>query len=629
MSIRSSSFTTVRPKRAIVAAAIAALAASLASAPPDAGGEETGSASTASTAASIPPRTFVVRHVRVFDGTRVLPVDDVFVRDGMIVAVGPTIDVSDQVPTVDGAGRTLLPGLIDAHTHSFGNARRDAIRFGVTTELDMFGDWRQIAAAKRDREQHGPVAVADLWSAGTLATVPHGHGTEYGFPIPTLTRPEEAASFVRDRIAEGSDYLKIILEDGSAYGHPLPTLDAPTVDALVAAAHANGKLTMAHVATEAEAVEAADAHVDGLAHVFIDRVASDGDVTRIRTSGTFVVATLSVAATAGGADFGQSLVDDARLKPWLAAGQVDSLRAHFPPDWQRASLFTNAIENVRRLHAAGVPILAGTDAGNPGTAHGASLHGELQLLVRAGLTPIEALTAATSLPAKTFALGDRGRIAPGMRADLLLVDGDPTTDVEATRAIVAVWKNGALVDRTLLAAERIDASKAAAPSAARISDFDGGSIAVTYGQNWTVTTDQLAGGKSSATQSWQADVAGGSKGALHVDGTIDPGLPYAWAGTLFMPGAQPFEAVDFSHRVLLVFKVRGAPRTLSAMIFSGSATQRTPSIVSFEVKPEWTEVRIALGRFEGADFNRLRGLAFTAGLPAGPFAFEIDDVRIQ
>lgn len=582
-------------------------------------------------AAATPSQTFVVRHARVFDGVRVLAgPTDVFVKDGMIASIGHDLRVPAGVASFDGAGRTLLPGLIDAHTHSFLDARRDAIRFGVTTELDMFGDYHQIAAAKKDREQHGPVAVADLWSAGTLATVPHGHGTEYGFPIPTLTRPDEAPAFVKARLAEGSDYIKIILEDGSAYGKVIPSLDAPTVDALVAAAHASHRLAIAHVATEAEAMTAIDAHIDGLAHVFFDRIADDDAVRRIKQSGAFVVGTLSVAATAGAANFGQTLVDDPRLKDYLTSGQMASLRANFPSGWSRPALFTNAIENVRLLHAAGVPILAGTDSGNPGTAHGASLQGELQLLVRAGLTPSEALTAATELPATKFGLGDRGRIAPGMRADLLLVEGDPTTDITATRAIVDIWKNGALVDRSLNAEER----KAKAPAAVStadpsISDFEGGEIAVRSGQNWIITSDQLAGGKSTATQHWIAGGADGSKGAMQVSGNVTADFPFAWAGTLYMPGAQPFEPVDFSTRKTLVFKVRGDARALSAMIFSGPPTNRMPSIAPFDATSQWTEVRIPLSRFPGADFTHLRGLAFTAGLPAGPFTFEIDDVRIE
>src|SRR5262249_39948733 len=109
------------------------------------------------------------------------------------------------------------------------------------------------------------------------------------------------------------------------------------------------------------------------------------------------------------------------------------------------SQFPPALASLVR---AGVEILAGTDANNPGTAHGASLHDELSLLVQDGLAnATAALTAATSAPARRFGLTDRGRVAPGLRADLLLVDGDPTTRIADTRRIVAVWKHGLRMDR--------------------------------------------------------------------------------------------------------------------------------------------------------------------------------------
>ena len=105
-----------------------------------------------------------------------------------------------------------------------------------------------------------------------------------------------------------------------------------------------------------------------------------------------------------------------------------------------------ALDNVRRLHDAGVRILAGDDTPNF-AAHGVSIHGEMQLLTRAGLKPAEALEAATRGPAKAFRLSDRGRIVPGARADLVLVDGNPLSDIKATRAIVHVFKNGYAVRR--------------------------------------------------------------------------------------------------------------------------------------------------------------------------------------
>lgn len=102
----------------------------------------------------------------------------------------------------------------------------------------------------------------------------------------------------------------------------------------------------------------------------------------------------------------------------------------------------HAYEAVRLLHEAGVPILAGSDAPNPGTFNGSSMHRELELLVRAGLTPLEALAGATSAAADAFDLQDRGRIAPGLRADLVLVEGDPTTDILQSRLVSGIWKEG-------------------------------------------------------------------------------------------------------------------------------------------------------------------------------------------
>ncbi|MGH3721447.1 MAG: amidohydrolase family protein [Pseudonocardiaceae bacterium] len=114
----------------------------------------------------------------------------------------------------------------------------------------------------------------------------------------------------------------------------------------------------------------------------------------------------------------------------------------------KAARLAVALESVAALRAAGVPVLAGTDTPNSGTAAGASLHRELELLVRAGLTPAEALTAATAAPARWFGLHGRGRTAPGCQADLLLVDGDPTVDILATRSVVSVWRRGTRFHRS-------------------------------------------------------------------------------------------------------------------------------------------------------------------------------------
>jgi len=394
-----------------------------------------------------PSKPVAFRNVRVFDGSTSMRRGDVVIQGDRIVAVGPDLAVPAGADVIDGNGLTLLPGLIDSHTHSYGDALRTAIVFGVTTELDMFTDYRMAASIRKQQAEAKTHNMADLFSAGTLVTAPHGHGTEYGLPIPTINGPEEAQAFVDARIAEGSDYIKIIYDDGKTYGLSIPTISKATMAAVAAAAHKRGKLAVAHIGSLQGARDAIESGVDGLAHLFVDRD-PDPDFGRfVADHHAFVIGTMTVLQAICRIPSGEALASDPALAPYIRPSDATNLKKMFPTRQGAEEHYSAAEEAVRQLKAAGVPILAGTDAPNPGTSHGASIHQEMELLVRAGLTPAEALSSATSIPAKQFRLADRGRIAPGLRADLLLVRGDPTSDIKATRNIVGVWKQGVKLDR--------------------------------------------------------------------------------------------------------------------------------------------------------------------------------------
>jgi hypothetical protein len=484
----------------------------------------------------------------------------------------------------------------------------------------MFTDARTLPLFKLERESTTSNDRSDVYSAGTLVTAAGGHGTEFGMRIPTLDRAEDAAAFIDARLAEGSDFIKLVMEDAALYGGARPTLSAQSVQAAIRAAKARNRLVVVHVSTQRDALLALQAGADGLAHVFQDAPANAEFIALARQKRAFVIPTLSVLQQTGPGS-GPRLAEDARLKPLLLPEQQDTLQRIFPRRANTEQLGANALRSVASLRAAGISILAGTDAGNPGTAHGVSLHGELTLLVTAGLTPLQALIAATSEPARRFGLADRGRIAPGMRADLVLVDGDPTANIDATRAILAIWKNGSLVDRTPVMPKGVPA-----PAVTLLSSFDTGRPAAAYGLGWQTSTDEVVGGHSTVLMDMVGNGAQGTAGALEVTGEIKSGSPFTWAGALCFLAESNTQTLDYTAKSELVFWAKG-DRDGVVLLYSGS--KPIPALVPFAGSAEWREHRIALQSFAGASLDRVRAVMFAATDPPGRFRLAIDEVEIR
>jgi imidazolonepropionase-like amidohydrolase len=396
---------------------------------------------------------FVITHVRVFDGARTLQDTHVSVTGGVIRAVGGDLVPWQRLPEVDGTGLTLVPGLIDAHTHvREAEELRQALRFGVTTMLDMGATEvlppQQLFALRA--AANVTTDMSDLRAAGYMAP-PSGAS----LPTPAIATVG-TKQFVEMRRAEGSDYLKILLAGVRSMTIGVRNLDEPTVRALVETAHANGMLAIAHVETLDDVGIALSAGIDGLAHVWRRGGANAEVAGRIAKLGVFVSATLAIPD--GYLPDGRaSLLADPRFLSVLSNSLKEHLSRSFTPrtagtlgaDELRA-LFNAHVDGVRSLHEAGARLLIGTDASrNTPAAHGISVHREMELFRTAGLSPSEILTAATASAAEAFRLADRGRILPGRRADLLLVRGDPTSDLLAIRDIVRVWKSGVEANRTV------------------------------------------------------------------------------------------------------------------------------------------------------------------------------------
>ena len=590
---------------------------------------------------ALPPQSeqaslsFAIKDVRIFDGKRTIPRGTVLVRNGEIAAVGKNVSVPNGVQVIEGTGHTLLPGLIDAHVHYLApRSLNQALVFGVTTELDMGSDHKLVAEVKKLQAENKQFQSADLFSAGTLVTAPGGHGTEYGLRIPTISSPDEASAFVDARLSEGADYIKIIYDDGKTY-KPIPTITKETLAAVTKAAHARGKMAVVHIASLREARDAIEAGGDGLMHLFVDREPDSGFGSLLAKHQAFAVPTLTVLEKISQIGDRFSIALDPNFSPYLTPGDIAALRRSFPVKSSITPNYRAAEQTIRQLKAARISILAGSDAG---VVHGALLHRELELLVRAGLSPTEVLTAATFAPAARFKLNDRGAIRPGLRADLLLVEGDPTTDIKAVRNIRRIWKKGNLVDRANYLAS-IEAEKAAdarlrlAPppigsESGLVSDFEDGTPTVKFGSGWSVYTDKLAGGKSEAN--FKVVEGGGedSRRSLVVEGEILPGFPFGWAGVMFTPSGTPQKPANLSSKKQISFWAKGDGQTYAVMIAARSYGY-VPARRSFVAGPEWKQFSFELSEFDGMEGHDLLSIAFAGGPKLGKITFQVDNIRFH
>ncbi len=356
-----------------------------------------------------------ITNVKVFDGNALTEERTVVIDNG-VISNATTAD-----STVDGQHGTLLPGFIDCHVHLMNVAELEqGTHWGCTTMLDMGS--QSMAVTNSLRHRHG---FADIRGPGNPASAPGGmQTTRMGFPASSaVTGPADASRFVAERVVDGADYIKVIVEDPVRMGSA--ALDGATIAALVEAAHQAGLKVIAHVTTLVALTTAAEAGVDILTHAPLDADVDDTLARSLATQGIVSVPTLTMMRT------------------------VASLAERMPTHGA-AIAYAHARSTVSALHRVDITILAGTDSNTAPASpaqiqHGEAFHDELGLLVEAGLTPVEALRSATVVPAEVFGFTDRGVIEAGRRADLLLIEGDPTQDIAATRAIRGVWAAGVKV----------------------------------------------------------------------------------------------------------------------------------------------------------------------------------------
>ncbi|KAI1379891.1 hypothetical protein F4677DRAFT_407930 [Hypoxylon crocopeplum] len=362
-----------------------------------------------------------IRNVRVFNGDRFSAPKTILLDGGYIT------DRFGGIETViDGTGQFLIPGLFDSHLHiSDLSGLENATSYGLTTVMNMA--CRNYAACWPLRNQTG---LASFYSAGIPATGVNGsHAKSMNLPPSMLTYPDtNITEMVTQSFSNSSDFYKITAEVGG------PTQQQQ--NEAVAATHEifHGR-TMTHAAAVDAYSQAVASRTDGIQHIPDDGVLSLCTIASMKAYGIFATPTMNIFKLG---------YENPAISQFLGRPNTTNMS------------YDNVIKNVQLLHKAGIPIVAGTDAVGVGLVPGVdipfgrTLHDELSYLVNeGGLTPAEALRAATSEPAKWHHLEDRGTIEVGKRADLVLLNSDPLVNISNTLDIASVWVGGIVVEKVV------------------------------------------------------------------------------------------------------------------------------------------------------------------------------------
>lgn len=422
----------------------------------------------------------LIEGARVFDGTGAkAKIADVLVDGDTIVGVGKHIDPPAGATRVDGRGKTLIPGLHDLHTHvrspaydapeDLPKAWAGYLLAGVTT-LNDYSVSGEMIAPIRELTAH-PGAAGGFWAPHLNEAirfgVPGGHGTEYGwgsfFTMQTATA--RAAHFMMPKaLAYDPDVIKVF-SDGWRYGRDPDemSMNVQTLSAIVQDAHRAGKPVVTHTVTLEASKVAAAAGVDALGHGVGDAPIDDELIGLMKKAGISYIATLVVyePQQARVLPPGELALLDAGERADEAAiprGAIEPYDAH---RWKIMQ------DNIGRLKKARIPIAIGTDAGIGGVYHGQSALREMWWMTQLGLTPAEALVAATRASALAMnRQAKTGLVAPGMRADLVLVDGEPDKRIEDLARVSRVWVSGREVPLDHLRALRANSAATPLPSVA-------------------------------------------------------------------------------------------------------------------------------------------------------------------
>ena len=341
---------------------------------------------------------------------------------------------------------------MDMHVHLRGGLRRlhGYLYSGVTTIYDAGND-PDVIFPLREQERSGAIQSPRIFATGAIVTAPEGHGASRGVTV---------EDFVRDRpaldahIARQPDVLKITQDEHGWGTRPLiGHLPAERLERIIRYYHEHGIRTTIHVSNELRAWEAIYAGVDTLAHPVIQSPVSERYLAMMSVKRIPQVSTLTIGEGYGRLVDEPEFLDQPLYRATLLPAEIEALRTDTRREWEERRwtrwmqvMTPVAQENLRRLHEAGGVVVLGTDQ-----SLGPAVHRELELLVAGGISPADAIVIGTR-NAAIFLGRDRdlGTVEAGKLADFVLLDADPTVDIDNAKRIHAVYKGGVRIDRSKL-----------------------------------------------------------------------------------------------------------------------------------------------------------------------------------
>ncbi len=589
------------------------------------------------TACSQKGQDLILEDGSYFDGKKFIPFKELQIKGDQILAISEKKSQLER-NRISVKGKFIIPGLIDAHTHISGSPvypyvsvepldnANSSLNCGITTNIDLFYPEEMVKSFENDVNA-SPQKYSSMLMSGPILTAPGGHGTEYGVPTRTISSVAEAEKITEEVAAKKEiDVIKLVYQ---AYTNK-NTLTKEMVKKIVEVAHRHHKKVFAHIDDAKEAIDCIEAGVDALAHIPYNLM-TDAEIAQLKKSGVIVIPTLTVYQSMMEGN-SASYMSDSLL--WKTAhpdflASFDKKATDKIPGMDKFFKEKQAYrDNLRNMIKNGIPILAGTDAGNYAVFYGYSLHNEILQYVKEGMTTVEALCSATENISKLLPEMKIGKISPNYNADMVVLNANPIDNIENTKQINFVLHKGKMA---------VKSNFKLSPPAAAIElpkDVFEWNALTKLPDYISFYTDQMMGGTSTGTLQIEKEQA---VNTLHLAGKMEKKGFMGFVG-LFINLSKTDKdlPVNLSGYTEVEFEVRGNEESYDVVLGSALVKDYNYHKAPFKPTKEWKKVKIIFSDFKqnpwfgkkiNLDLQTITALNFETSLKSCPVDLQIKNIQ--